>query len=139
MPRPRKCRKVCRMPKTREFYPVGEGGEAVILTVDEYEAVRLIDREGFSQEECSAYMQVARTTAQLIYNSARKKLADALVEGLPLRIEGGDYRLCDGNEEFCGCGGCRKHRGICTILTEDDLKKGQGEDNHENSDSAGRE
>lgn len=119
MPRPRKCRKVCRMPKTREFYPAGEGGDAVILTVDEYEAVRLIDREGFSQKECSAYMQVARTTAQLIYNSARKKLADALVEGLPLRIEGGDYRLCDGSEDFCGCGGCRKHRGLCTTLTED--------------------
>lgn len=123
MPRPRKCRKVCRMPETREFYPVGEGGDAVILTVDEYEAVRLIDREGFSQEECSAYMQVARTTAQLIYNSARKKLADALVEGLPLRIEGGDYRLCDGSEDFCGCGGCRKHRGLCTTLTEDNPMK----------------
>mgnify|MGYP003371526467 CR=1 FL=1 len=112
MPRPRKCRKVCQMPGIREFRPVGETSceDAVVLTVDEYEAIRLIDRQGFSQEECSSYMQVARTTVQLIYNAARKKLADALVEGLPLRIEGGDYRLCDGNEEYCGCGGCRKHR-----------------------------
>lgn len=112
MPRPRKCRKVCQMPGTREFRPVGEAScrAAVVLTVDEYEAIRLIDRQGFSQEECSSYMQVARTTVQLIYNAARKKLADALVEGLPLRIEGGDYRLCDGQEEYCGCGGCRKHR-----------------------------
>lgn len=100
------------MPGIREFRPVGETSceDAVVLTVDEYEAIRLIDRQGFSQEECSSYMQVARTTVQLIYNAARKKLADALVEGLPLRIEGGDYRLCDGNEEYCGCGGCRKHR-----------------------------
>lgn len=112
MPRPRKCRKVCQMPGIREFRPVGgiPCEDAVVLTVDEYEAIRLIDRQGFSQEECSSYMQVARTTVQLIYNAARKKLADALVEGLPLRIEGGDYRLCDGKEEYCGCGGCRKHR-----------------------------
>ncbi len=111
MPRPRKCRKVCQMPATREFRPVGDArlGGAVVLTVDEYEAVRLIDKQGFSQEECSNYMQVARTTVQLIYNSARKKMAEALVDGLTLRIEGGDYRLCDGAEEFCACGGCRKH------------------------------
>lgn len=85
-------------------------GDAVIMTVDEYEAIRLIDKQGFSQEECSNYMQVARTTVQLIYNTARKKLADALVDGLPLRIEGGDYKLCDGEEEYCDCGGCRRHR-----------------------------
>lgn len=112
MPRPRKCRKVCQMPATREFHPVGasRGESMVFLSVDEYEAIRLIDKQGFSQEECASYMQVARTTVQMIYNSARKKVADALVDGLPLRIEGGDYRLCDGQEEYCGCGGCRKHR-----------------------------
>ena len=90
MPRPKKCRKVCQMPQIREFHPLGRacGDPAVILTVDEYEAIRLIDRQGFSQEECSAYMQVARTTVQLIYNSARKKIAEALVEGRVLRIEG---------------------------------------------------
>lgn len=104
------------MPRTREFHPAGGSPrkEAVVLTVDEYEAVRLIDRQGFSQEECSAYMQVARTTVQLIYNSARKKLAAALVDGLPLRIEGGSYQLCDGKEETCGCGGCRKHLRSCS-------------------------
>ncbi len=112
VPRPKKCRKVCQMPAAREFRPVGEDGAAgaVILSVDEYESIRLIDRQGFSQEECASYMQVARTTVQMIYNNARKKLADALVEGRPLRIEGGDYRLCDGQEDDCSCGGCRKHR-----------------------------
>ena len=112
VPRPRKCRRVCQMPHTREFRPVSERpcGAAVVLTVDEYEAVRWIDKQGFSQEECSAYMQVARTTVQLIYNSARKKIADALVEGRPLLIEGGDYQLCDSQNEFCGCGGCKRHR-----------------------------
>ena len=115
MPRPRKCRKVCQMPTTKEFRPIGDTPckSAVILTVDEYEAIRLIDKQGFSQEECSTYMQVARTTVQLIYNSARKKLADALVDGLSIRIEGGDFQLCDGNEDYCGCGGCRRHRRGC--------------------------
>lgn len=112
MPRPTKCRKVCKLPETLAFAPVGSNmdGKVVILTVDEYETIRLIDREGFSQEECSAYMQVARTTVQQIYTSARKKLAIAIVDGLPIRIEGGNYRLCDGKEGYCRCGGCKKHR-----------------------------
>ena len=119
MPRPKKCRKVCQMPQIREFFPAGSSScdFAVILTVDEYEAIRLIDRQGFSQEECSSYMQVARTTVQMIYNSARKKLAAALVDGLPLRIEGGSYQLCDGKEEACGCGGCRRHLRACSQKT----------------------
>lgn len=51
------------MPKTNEFFPVGNPNceTAVILTVDEYEAIRLIDKLGYSQEECGSYMQVART------------------------------------------------------------------------------
>lgn len=112
MPRPKKCRKVCQLPRTQAFHPSeGEKREEwVSLSVDEYEAIRLIDLEGFSQEACSSYMQVARTTVQAIYTSARKKLAMMLVEGRPLRIEGGDYQLCDGNEKFCDCGGCRRHR-----------------------------
>jgi len=110
MPRPRKCRKVCCLPKTKEFYPADGTTDAVILTVDEYETIRLIDKEGFSQEECAGFMQVARTTVQQIYNAARGKIASALVDGIGIRIEGGEYILCDGKENHCNCGGCRKHR-----------------------------
>ncbi|MCD8381986.1 MAG: DUF134 domain-containing protein [Clostridiales bacterium] len=108
MPRPTKCRMICRFPQTLEFAPTRDEGEKepVILTVDEYETIRLIDREGLSQEQCSQRMQVARTTAQKIYDTARRKLADALVDGRPLKIEGGEYRLCNGTNRFCRSEGC---------------------------------
>lgn len=110
MPRPTKCRKVCNLPTTQGFAPgeVRENTKAVILTIDEYETIRLIDREGFSQEECSASMQVARTTVQQIYTCARKKLATAIVDGIPIRIEGGNYQVCDGRKRHCRCCGCKK-------------------------------
>lgn len=112
MPRPKKCRKVCSLPENPAFVPLNGGADKapVILAVDEYEAVRLIDKEGLSQEECGAYMHVARTSVQLIYASARRKIAEALVDGLPLKIEGGDYKLCDGQVSSCGFGGCWKRR-----------------------------
>ena len=113
MPRPAKWRKVCRLPERNRFgpttLPVGEEN-IIVMTVDEYETIRLIDLQGFTQEECAGQMNIARTTVQGIYNDARRKLADSLVNGKVLSIEGGNYRLCDGLEETCPCGGCRRHR-----------------------------
>ena len=88
MPRPKKSRVVCDYPQTAEFMPADteSAGDAVILTLEEYETIRLIDKEGFSQEQCGEFMQIARTTVQQIYADARRKLAEVLVEGLPLRI-----------------------------------------------------
>ena len=82
MPRKVKCRKVCHYPQTLEFLPQNNNAEQepILLTVDEYEAIRLIDRRGMSQEQCAAFMQIARTTVQRIYETARKKLADFVVE-----------------------------------------------------------
>jgi predicted DNA-binding protein (UPF0251 family) len=113
MPRPRKWRKVCCLPESNQFGPLNvqiKQEHFITMTVDEYETIRLIDLEGFTQEECANQMNIARTTVQGIYNDARKKLAESLVNGKALRIEGGDYKLCDGLEKSCGCGGCRKHR-----------------------------
>ena len=81
----------------------------VRMTVDEYETIRLIDLEGFTQEECAKQMNVARTTVQGIYVAARKKLAESLVNGKVLLIEGGEYRLCEGLGNGCGRG-CHRHR-----------------------------
>lgn len=111
MPRPCKRRRVCSMPGCGRFGPVGQEGEglpAVTMTVDEYEAIRLIDLLGLTQEECAERMNVARTTAQAIYVSARKKLAECLVEGRELLIEGGQYVLCEEGERGCGCGKCHQ-------------------------------
>lgn len=109
MARPTKCRRVCHFPEALEFSPSGEtAGEPVILAVDEFETIRLIDKEGLTQEECGAQLGVGRTTAQKLYDKARKKLAQALVLGLPVKISGGDYRLCNGNTDFCYKSDCLK-------------------------------
>lgn len=113
MPRPRKWRKVCGLPQSDRFGPLNHTinqEHFVIMTVEEYETIRLIDLEGFTQEECSKQMHIARTTVQSIYNNARKKIAESLVNGKVLRIEGGDYKLCDGIEKPCMGGGFRRHR-----------------------------
>lgn len=108
MPRPVKRRRVCCMPVSGGFEPMKKGNNdsVIIMTVDEYETVRLIDKQGFSQEECGEYMGIARTTAQQIYNDARRKIAEALVEGISLKIEGGNYVLCGDGEKGCGRKGC---------------------------------
>ena len=114
MPRPRKCRRVCGLPKATVYVPQGmtDASQAVILTVDEFETIRLIDNKGLSQEECSAYMEVARTTVQQIYNNARRKLSEALVEGRPFKIEGGEYQLCDGASQHCQHGCWRRRQAV---------------------------
>lgn len=112
MPRPIKWRRVCCLPDNSRFGPLGtnEGdNDLVNMTVDEYETIRLIDLENFTQEECARQMNIARTTVQGIYSDARRKLAESLVNGAVLYIEGGEYRLCDGNGKACGAG-CRRHR-----------------------------
>ncbi len=107
--RPRKWRKVCCLPDSDRYGPLNSLIDMecfITMTVDEYETVRLIDLEGFTQEECANQMHIARTTAQGIYNNAKKKLAESLVNGKVLRIEGGNYELCDKSEKNCSVGRC---------------------------------
>ena len=103
MPRPTKCRRICAVPKLDEFGPLHlqKEREPVVLSVDEYEVIRLIDSLEMNQEECAAQMEVARTTVQAIYTSARRKIADALVNGRLLKIVGGNYRVCPNQRECC--------------------------------------
>ncbi|MBU0486293.1 MAG: DUF134 domain-containing protein [Proteobacteria bacterium] len=92
MPRPKCCRHIGDMPDKTCFRPEGGGapsGGEVLLTLDEYEAIRLADLDGLYQEQAAARMNVSRQTFGRIIAEAHRKLADVLVHGKSLRIQGG--------------------------------------------------
>ena len=82
------------MPNHTCFGPRSGGKGVVVLALDEYETIRLIDQEQLSQEQAAEQMQVARTTVQALYAAARQKLARAVCLGQELHIEGGRVQLC---------------------------------------------
>jgi predicted DNA-binding protein (UPF0251 family) len=125
------------MPSSDRFGPLYADEsqvQIVLMTVDEYEAIRLIDLQNLNQEDCAKQMNVARTTVQSIYIDARKKLADCLVNGKILRIEGGNYQLCSGHELTCHCGVCQRYR------CEEDTQRNDREttDNEPETENNGR-
>jgi len=92
MPRPRQCRRVAQLPLATYYKPRGvplRTLEAVALTVDELEAIRLADLESLYQEEAARRMNVSRQTFGRVLEAAHAKVADALVNGKALSIEGG--------------------------------------------------
>ncbi len=96
MARPQKCRRVCDEPEYNGFQPNGiVSGDAVLLTVDEYEAVRLVDLEKMTHVQTAEQMGISKTTVTEIYESARTKIADCIVNGKQLVISGGNYKVCD--------------------------------------------
>jgi len=102
MPRPPYQRKVDGLPRFSCFKPAGVPLgqiQEVVLTVDEYYALRLADLEGLYQEQVAEKMGISRQTAGRILESARKKVADALANGKALRIAGGAY-VTDGMRSF---------------------------------------
>lgn len=119
MARPQKCRRVCKFPKYVRFSAETSTADTVVMTVDEYEVVRLIDYQNLTQEECSLQIKVARTTVQGIYFSARRKIADVLVNGKTLIIDGGEYELCNYR------GKCNK---VCDKRCKRNIEKGENDD-----------
>lgn len=96
MARPRKLRRVAFLPGVTYFKPRGIAMrllEEVRLSVDELEALRLKDLEGLEQEEAAEEMGISRQTFQRVLEEAHRKVAEGLVMGRALRIEGGDYEL----------------------------------------------
>lgn len=113
MARPQKCRRVCKLPKICSFGPKKSevlASERICLAVEEYETIRLIDYQNMTQSECADQMNVARSTVQAAYNTARKKISKALVEGKDLVISGGHYQLC---KEASSCSYEGKHAFVC--------------------------
>jgi predicted DNA-binding protein (UPF0251 family) len=81
MPRPCCCRRVNGSPAAATFKPVGipiRDLEEVVMTLDEFEALRLADLEGLYQEQAAAQMKVSRPTFSRIIESARRKTSDGL-------------------------------------------------------------
>lgn len=92
MPRPKRCRKICGYPDFWSFVPEGEEAqETVLLKLDELETIRLLDYQKMTQEECALVMGVSRATVTGIYEGARFKISDALLNGKRIRITGGSY------------------------------------------------
>jgi predicted DNA-binding protein (UPF0251 family) len=111
MPRPRHCRRVAHMPHINYYKPRGvplSVLEQVTLTVDELEAIRLTDLEGLYQADAAEKMNISRQTLGRVIESAHKKIADALVNGKALLIEGGPVEVIAG---ISGDAGPRRFRG----------------------------
>jgi predicted DNA-binding protein (UPF0251 family) len=104
MARPRSCRRVGSIPESDYFKPRGiplSMLEDVILTVDEFEAIRLADLEHLYQEQAAEKMNVSRQTFGRIIDSAHKKVAEALVRGKALKIEGGEFEMAEMRKFRC--------------------------------------
>jgi predicted DNA-binding protein (UPF0251 family) len=96
MPKPKKDRFVLQPPSVVYFKPQGVPLfqlEQVVLGVDEYEALRLVDMEGLQQQEAAERMKVSRATCARILEGAHRKVAEALTVGKAIRIEGGNFVL----------------------------------------------
>jgi predicted DNA-binding protein (UPF0251 family) len=94
MSRPFKCRHIGCEPGSTYFKPRGiplAELKEVVLTVDEFEALRLSDLKGLYQEDAAKKMKISRQTFGNIICSARGKIADAIINGKAIKIEGGAY------------------------------------------------
>ena len=96
MPRPRLSRKVYREPNVTYFKPAGlrmVDLKESIITVDEFEAIRLKDLEEMRQDKAAQHMGISQPTFHRLLTAARKKIADAIVNGKAIKIEGGNFKF----------------------------------------------
>jgi len=96
MVRPRRIRRVYSEPDVTYFKPAGirmKELEEVVVSVDEFEAVRLKDFKGLEQGDAAKKMNISQPTFHRLLLSARKKIAEAIVKGKAIKIEGGNFRF----------------------------------------------
>lgn len=117
MVRPKFCRKIDKLPQNTCFISKNsqiENQTEIILTLDEYEAVRLADYEGLYQENAAEIMNVSRQTFGRIIDSAHKKIAEFLIKGTMLKIEGGNVEFLNTSEKCPNCQfGIEKNKKDC--------------------------
>ncbi|HZJ78517.1 MAG TPA: DUF134 domain-containing protein [Clostridia bacterium] len=122
MARPTKLRKIENIPTTPFFVPSDKNCEDVpknTLLVEELEAIRLKDLEGLEQGEAAIRMQVSRPTFQRILICAREKIADSLINGKVIHVDGGNYTLniCPVKCLECGKEWMESYENIASIKT----------------------
>ncbi len=113
MARPKCCRRVSGEPGRKVFKPVGvplSALEEIVLSMDEFEAIRLADLEGLYQEQAAECMNVSRQTFGRIIETARRKVVQVLADGLALRIEGGKVEMPE--ERMFKCNQCQHVWGL---------------------------
>jgi len=105
MPRPKLSRRVDNPPHFKGYRTIGNTGNdhAVVLNIEEYEAIRLSDYMLYGQHAAAYEMGVSRSTYARIYESARRKVSEAFVEGRPIVFEGGKVHF---NSEWYTCEEC---------------------------------
>jgi len=94
MVRPRRCRRIRFKPGVTYFKPAGIRMielEEIVLTLEEYEAMRLVDLEEVDQGKAGKMMKISQPTLSRILKLARKKISDAIINGKSIKIEGGNY------------------------------------------------
>lgn len=112
MARPKKQRHICKPPQTMLFNK-GKGRETIEMGIDEYETLRLIDVTGLTQQECAKQMSVARSTVTAVYENARYKLSDSIINNKQIQLIEGDITICKNSGYCCGqcgrnkCGNCK--------------------------------
>ncbi len=120
MPRPQKNRLIKEPPVFTQFKAVGIPGrvmDKVVLSLDEYEALRLSDFEGMSQEEAADEMEISRPTFTRLIETARKKICEMLVNGKMLVIDGGNIHF---RQNLIKCRNCGH---MFNINIEDDIRR----------------
>lgn len=111
MSRPQCCRWIAGRPVASVFHPAGIPARdpvEIVLTLDEFEAIRLADLEGLYQEQAAERMSVSRPTFGRILAAAHRKVAEALAHGKTLKIEGGTIRMERLRSPRCDCPRCRR-------------------------------
>lgn len=105
MSRRRCCGLIEDLPVCRRFCPESQpDNRSVVIGLEEMEAIRLKDVEGLEQAQCAKSMGLSRSTFQRLLQSARNKIATALVNGMTILIEGGNYQVKNRVFECVECG-----------------------------------
>ena len=120
MSRPQDKRIVHEPPLFTDFKPLGIKGqdlEQILLTLDEYEAFRLADFKGLSHAEAADEMEISRSTFSRLIEKARKKIADFIITGKLLTIEGGSIHFRNNIIRCQNCGHMFKTN-IMTAISE---------------------